>query len=289
MVKAIRFNQAEDKAEVKTKLNSLFDFKGVSMKKAVIAVLAAVLLTAGLLAGCFGMEIGSGNLNTQEFNFSNFTSVDVGHAFEVEVAQSDSYHVSVTADDNLLEHIKVSRKGETLKICLRTVFVRPTFTTLKAEITMPELHKLGLSGASHGTIQGFSSTHDFVLDLSGASRLDVNDMSTGDIRFDISGASKVSGDITAGDAGFDVSGASTVQLQGSADDTIIEASGASRVELDNFPVNNADIKLSGASRGTVNLDGRLNADLSGASKLSYIGEPTMGDIETSGGSTLSKK
>ena len=54
-------------------------------------------------------------------------------------------------------------------------------------------------------------------------------------------------------------------------------------------VNNADVRLSGATSGTVNLNGRLDADLSGASKLSYLGEPTMGNINTSGASTLSKK
>jgi len=54
-------------------------------------------------------------------------------------------------------------------------------------------------------------------------------------------------------------------------------------------VNNADVNLGGASTGTVNLHGRLDTDLSGASKLEYVGEPTMGTINISGGSTLSKK
>ena len=153
---------------------------------------------------------------------------------------------------------------------------------------MPELYELDLSGATHGTVQGFSSSHDLILDISGASRLNMTDMSTGDIETDISGASRVSGNITAGDAEFDVSGASTVQLQGSASDIVIDASGASSVELADFPVNNADVELSGASHGTINLDGRLDADLSGASNLKYIGEPTMGDINKSGASTLSK-
>jgi hypothetical protein len=139
-------------------------------------------------------------------------------------------------------------------------------------------------------VSGFSSTENLDIGVSGASSLDLVEMSAGDIRFAVSGASKASGDITAsGDAQLNLSGASSVQLQGSASDVVIDASGASRVELDNFPVNNADVTLSGASGATVNLDGRLDADLSGASKLSYIGEPTMGDIHTSGGSAVSKK
>jgi hypothetical protein len=258
------------------------------MKKAIVAVLVAVLLAAGLLAGCVCWVPGSGNLDTQEFNFSEFTRVEAGSAFQVEIAQSDTFSVSITADDNLFDNIQVSREGETLKIGLKRAI--PSFRTLKAEITMPDLYELKLSGATRGTIKGFSSTEDFDLELSGASSLDISDMAAGDIKFEISGASRVSGDITAsGDARVDLSGASKAELEGSASDIVIAAFGASRVELDNFPVNNADVTLGGASRATVNLDGKLDAALSGASKLSYIGEPTMGDINTSGGSTLSKK
>ena len=105
----------------------------------------------------------------------------------------------------------------------------------------------------------------------------------------VSGASRINGSITADDAGFEVSGASIVQLQGSAKNIVADVSGSSIFNLGDFVVNNADITLSGASLGTVNLNGRLDADISGASKLSYIGEPIMGDINTSGASTLSKK
>jgi len=54
-------------------------------------------------------------------------------------------------------------------------------------------------------------------------------------------------------------------------------------------VGNANIILSGASDGTINLDGRLDADLSGASTLEYIGEPTLGSLDISGASNLTKK
>ena len=89
------------------------------MKKTIVAVLVVVLLSSGLLTGCVGGIGGSGNLQTQEFHFSDFTSVDVGHAFEVEVTQSDSCRVSIIADDNLFEHIQVSKEGEILKIGLK--------------------------------------------------------------------------------------------------------------------------------------------------------------------------
>jgi len=258
------------------------------MRRVLVAALIALLLMSGPLVGCQGVVVkGSGNLATEEFNFSDFTRVEVGSAFEVEVVQSGSYSVSVTADDNLFDYIQVSKQGTTLKIRLKTA--QYIATTTMAEITMPQLRGLDLSGATRGTVSGFSSTESLDIEVSGASSLNLVEMSAGDVKFDISGASKVTGDIAAGDADFDVSGASTVQLEGSASDIVVEASGASHAKLAGFPVNNADVRLSGASTGTVNLDGKLDADLSGASKLEYIGEPTMGNINTSGASTLSKK
>ena len=258
------------------------------MKRIVVVALVAALLTLVFSVGCELVEMtGSGDLETKEFDFSDFTRVEVGSAFEVKVDQSDSYSVSVTADDNLFDRIEVSKQGSTLKIDVkRATLLR---ATLEAEITMPELRGVDLSGATHGTMSGFSSTENLDIELSGASSLDMVEMSAGDVKLRISGASRASGDVAAGDVEFDLSGASTVELQGSAGDIVVDGSGASRVKLGGFSVNNADVNLSGASTGTVNLDGTLDADLSGASKLSYIGQPTMGTINTSGASTIGKE
>jgi len=258
------------------------------MKKAIVAVLVVVLLTSGLLVGCGGILTGSGELKTQEYDFSDFNKVEISSAFEFEINQSSSYSISVTADDNVIEHVRVSKDGQTLRIGLGTI-PRLGPVTLEATVTMPKLRGLDLSGATRGTVSGFSSTENLDIEVSGASSLDLVGMSTGDVRFDISGASRVTSDITTGDAEFDVSGASTVQFEGSANDMVAKVEGASRFNLGGFTVNNANVSLSGASDGTVNLSGKLDADLSGASKLSYIGEPTMGTINTSGDSTLSKK
>ena len=260
------------------------------MRKPLISIiLVAMLVMVISLSGCFmGMVTGSGNLVTEQMDFSDFTRVEAGYAFEVEITQSSSYSISITADDNLFDFIQVSKTGETLKIRLQSGYDYQSVTT-RAKITTLELRGLGLSGATQGTVIGFSSTEDFKLDLSGASSLYMSDMSAGDIKFGLSGASSVTGVITAsGDAQFNLSGASAAELKGSANDMLIDASGASHLELADFPIRNADVSLSGASDSTINLDGRLGADLSGASYLRYIGEPIMGSIETSGGSVVVK-
>ena len=242
------------------------------IKKAIIIIaivaVVAVVCTFLALRGWPGVLIGSGNLETKEYAFTNFTEVEISSAFEFEIKQSSSYSINVTADDNVIDYVQVSQDGQTLKIRLGTV-PGLRLVTLRASVTIPQLHGLTVSGASRGTVSDFSSTED--------------------LNITVSGASRVTGDITAGDVEFGISGASTIQLEGSADNMIATVSGASSFNLGDFIVNNADVDFSGASSGTVNLNGRLDADLSGASRLWYIGEPTMGTIDTSGASTISKK
>jgi len=122
--------------------------------------------------------------------------------------------------------------------------------TLRAVVTMPNIEGLELSGGSRGSVSGFVGLASLDLELSGGSHADV---------------------------------------EGSANALTVDASGGSTLDLENFPVHDADIGFSGGSSGTISLDGNLDADLSGGSRLWYIGNPTLGDIETSGGSTIQSR
>ena len=269
------------------------------MRKAIISVtLAAVLTAVALFSGC---ELASpekkvaegGNVITKEIVFSGFTYVDIQGAFDVEITQSDSFSILVNADESLYDYVEVSKVGTTLRIYLTPRHILTDFTvlakTLEVKITMPNLYGLTIAGASTGTVTGFMSPRDFTLNVSGASSLGMYSIEVGDIESEVSGASHVSGNLTTGDAAFEVSGASSVELSGSADNIILNVSGASRVDLADFPLRFADAELSGASEVTLNVTGRLDSVLSGASRLYFLSNPTMGNIEVSGASTIKHK
>ena len=85
------------------------------MKKASISsIMAAVLTAAIILSGCGAT--GPGSLVSEEKDFTDFTHVDVGSAFKVEITRSDSFSIIISADESLVDCIEVSRGGETLKI-----------------------------------------------------------------------------------------------------------------------------------------------------------------------------
>jgi hypothetical protein len=229
-----------------------------------------LVLAATLLVACVpGMArvTGSGRTVTKDYDFSDFTRIEAGSAFEVDVRQSDSTSVQVTVDDNLEQYLDVTQNGDTLRLQLKPS-VRFGFSraTLRAKVSMPSLDGLDISGAARATVTGFNSQQP----------LDVQ----------VSGASTLRGDITSGNARFDVSGASTVTLDGTAGDIDVEASGASTANLQDLAAANGRVSASGASRAVVNVSGTLDAEASGASSIRYMGNPAHVREDASGASSV---
>ena len=236
------------------------------------SVLFIVLLLGALLTACDvqGRRIlGSGNIVEHKVEASGFDRVDASGAFQVRIRQGDAYSVVIHIDDNLVDCLDVGVTGSTLNVGIRSACWISNATRMEADITMPALAGIELSGASHGTITGFDSSKELYVDLSGAS--------------------SVEGDISSGNVTADVSGASHVTLRGSGGNLTADISGASHLNLEDFPVQDASVEVSGASSVTVYPSGRLSADASGASHVYYLGEPTLGDVNTSGGSSIERK
>ena len=134
----------------------------------VVAVIVGLLSTVLLLGGWhpFGEIVGSGDLVTNQESITDFNAVDVSSGFNVEISESNSYSVRVTADDNVMEYVEIRKSGDTLVVGLRWGYSFRS-VTLNAEITMPELHSLELSGGSQGKIEDFEVSNSFSIELSG--------------------------------------------------------------------------------------------------------------------------
>jgi len=210
---------------------------------------------------------GSGNVVTEEFDLSGFDQLEVSSAFQVEVQQGDAFSVVVRVDDNVKPYLDVVKQGSTLRVGLRPLSLGGvSIATLEADVIMPALAGLELSGASAVSVTGFESAEALFVEASGASSL--------------------GGDIAAGGVRVNVSGASQVRLSGSGEDLVMDVSGGSSVDLGDFPVAYANVEVSGASSATVNVTGRLDAEASGAARLRYRGSPTLGRVESSGGASI---
>jgi len=61
------------------------------------------------------------------------------------------------------------------------------------------------------------------------------------------------------------------------------------LNLSDFIVTNANVELSGSSNATINTKSKLDYNASGASRLDYLGNPSIGKNQTSGGSAATRQ
>jgi hypothetical protein len=215
-----------------------------------------------------GAIVGSGKPATKGVDVVGFNAVEAHCPCTVEVTRGDAFRVSLTADDNVLEHWKAVKEGATLTLDLEEGNYRLR-EPLKATITMPAIEGLTLGGAARAKLQGFDSDRPFRARLGGAARLE--------------------GSIKAGDVTLDTDGASRVALLGAARGVTLKASGASHLDLSDLAADTAGVTLDGASRATVNARERLGYSVTGVSNLEYSGDPTIRGAEKSGKSKVSRR
>jgi len=201
-----------------------------------------------------------------EFDLKDFKSIDVGGAFYIEISQGDQYSVTLECEEDLLDKIDIHLSGEKLKISIKGR--SSSKEQPKVSITMPNLVKLEVSGAS-------------IVKLTG---LNVESMDV-----EISGASELQGDLNINEINIDASGASTIGLSGKANKLNLYLSGASSFNGKGFLITDEFLAdFSGASSAYCQVDGDMFLKMTGASSLSYHGEGSILKQETSGASSISK-
>ncbi len=237
-------------------------------KTLIIALLAVLMLVTGCTSVTgIGRTVGSGRPASQDFQITDFDSVDIDSAFNVSLTQGDGYKVTVRTDDNLLRYISVTMEGSTLRIRANDRNIALFSPRIQeAHITMPRLNGVKLNGASQATMSGFEQVERFVAS--------------------VNGNSKLSGAVEATDIIVKADGSSRSDLNGQGTTLNLTANGASRVDLSALSVQKATVRLDGASNASVYASASLDYDLNGVSRLSYAGSPYFGLTLREGAATI---
>jgi hypothetical protein len=199
--------------------------------------------TGNIFTFSFGSKVkGSGVASSETRDVSEFSAVDVGGVFEVEITAGKEYSVLVQADDNLLPYIKTEVNAGVLKI--GTTERISSKTPLRVIVTAPEIDHLDVSGASKVSLAGAKNS-ELGIDMSGASKLKLEG-ETSELNIEVSGASSIDAEsLQSKTATVDASGASKVAVF-VTQRLNSEASGASNIQYSGNPAN-VEKKTSGAS------------------------------------------
>ena len=225
---------------------------------------------------------------------SAFTGIDASGVFDITVTKGDTESLTIESDDEVMPYVRSEVRNGILHLYLDNGNRLRNIKALRAFVVMKNLDKVTLSGACKLTANDLFSPDKFKADCSGASNMTVNVNTgqlnietsgacnilikanvTGDTNLDMSGTSKIRGELKATNVKFNSSGVCSVELTGSATDMKMDVSGASKIMTEDFLVKTATIKSSGSCKVAVNVTDVLKINSSGAASVDYKGSPTL--------------
>jgi len=210
----------------------------------------------------------SASAGRQDRSVKGFNKIEVSGAFNVILTQGTTEKLVIKADDDILPMIITEVKGGTLIIRLENNTIINNKGELIAELTFINLEGIDISGA---------------VKLNGT-----NAMKFSKLVIEGSGATEISLDMSATQLDCDLSGASKITLKGNAPLFDADLSGASDMDAENFRTRNCTLDCSGASKASVFATEVLKVDGSGATHVSYTGNPASVETDMSGASSLHK-
>jgi hypothetical protein len=225
------------------------------MRKNLLPLFSVSLALSMPLPGIALGQLGDGELRTEVRRTLPFGSIEMSGVGKLRVERGSQHRVELRLDSNLLAHYVVESRGGVLRLGFERGFAVGRVTDLEVVVTMPELEGLSLSGSAEAEIGGGFGGREFAVE--------------------ISGAASVRGPIDCASLRASISGAGSAELRGKAGKLRVEISGAGSFEGRNLSTVSAAVEVSGTGRVLVQVEKRLEVDLSGAASVRYWGDPTV--------------
>jgi hypothetical protein len=209
----------------------------------------AALGLALVLSSCvsiIGGTAGSGTVKTETRNVSGFTGVTFSSFGTLNITQTGTESLTISADDNLLPLLTSNVSNNTLFLGAKPGnSVTPT---------KPIVYTLTVKNLNNIT-------------LSGAGKVNATNIKTSALNITLSGA----GNMT---------------ISGSASSQTALVSGLGSYSGKGFPTDSAQVTISGAGSATITVNKDLTAIVSGAGSVTYYGSPSQVTKTISGAGSI---
>lgn len=215
-------------------------------------VVTAVAAGAAL-AGCGGVAIGTGDLVTQDREISAVTAVTLATAGRLTVSTGDEPGLTVTAGEQVIDRLTSEVHDGVLVLDLpgRWVNLGP----VDYDLVLPRVDRIAVDGA--GDVRGeVAPTDAFELTIDGAADVDLDGLDVDDLTVRIDGTG-------------------TVTLTGTADSQDVRLDGAGSYSAADLETREAVVALAGVGEVEVHVTELLDAQIDGAGRIGYRGDPEV--------------
>jgi phage shock protein PspC (stress-responsive transcriptional regulator) len=196
------------------------------------------------------LDLGQRGAYIKQFQAHDFTKIDLGGAYSINVRQGTDFNVSADGEESDVEDITVKVENGTLIVKRKSgfsLFDNKKWNRVGVVITMPTVDGIELSGANKARVSGFTNLNKLNVSVSGASKTDI--------------------DVSVNELAVDLSGASQATLRGSAKSVDIDLHGACKLDATRMSIDKAEVDASGASKAELGHVNHIRKNTSGASKI----------------------
>jgi len=232
-----------------------------------LVILALPVLSAVNRANTTSSLNGNGKIITEDRPVASFHALKVSGGIDIELSQGNELKLQVEADENLVPIIRTEVKDGVL--CIWHDEKVMNAKTMKIHLTFKNLDAITASGGC---------------DIVSSQKLNFNVLKT-----DLSGGCDIKLDCKADNLICEHSGGCDAKLSGEAENSTFKVSGGCDVKAQEFSLKNCNIDASGGSDVIVNVKGDLTAKATGASDITYYGEPAKVNKSASGASEVHGK
>ncbi|MEL6537039.1 MAG: head GIN domain-containing protein [Bacteroidota bacterium] len=255
---------------------------------------AAGVFTLIALLSCeaMGYQTGSGNILEETRDVGDFSEVRAESFLDVYLSQGSSQSVMVKADDNIIDKITVEVKGSTLVIGYEKGSWNMNNITAKVYVTATTLNGVKSTGSSDIIIESDIEAGDFELESSGSSDIVAKShtLRVADLKVSSSGSSDiVVKDLVAEDISATTSGSSDIELAGEGDSLDVDTGGSSDFVGKGLTVKDCIASAGGSSDITIAVTDNFEGSASGASDITYYGNPKTNQVRTSGAADIHRR
>lgn len=293
----------------------------IAVSTGIILSLSAFFCVANTLFSGKSIK-GSGNLITKTIHAPAFDAVRVSRGVKVIITDRVADQISITADDNLMEHVVVKADNQELIVGLNNKL--RSISNIHVTVTIPangRIRSLDASSAAEIRSEVPLKADEFELEASSAAKIEtsiearlcnadassaaqinatihaskcdldasssakINAIVTStDCNLDASSASQISATVESTNCSAGASSAAKIELNGAAAKCEAELSSAARLSASDFVVGDYQIEASSGSNASINCTKTLNGTASSGADISYKGDCQPSISHSSGGS-----
>ncbi|WP_432711932.1 head GIN domain-containing protein [Pedobacter sp.] len=234
------------------------------MKKLSLLVIALPLLITACNTACIE-DAGVRVEHVQ--SLKEFDELEVRGPIKVIIQQDSSYKVRIAADSNVVDEVKASVSGGTLKLKLDSdKYCGSDSVVIYAGIKL--LKKINLESGSKLQSTSLLNLRDVEMNLNGTTQVDLQ--------------------LTAGKLTTTVDGTAKIALSGQAGEHILNSTGALSLNAFDFVVARYNLHTEGVNASNINVLNDLNVETSGTSETFYKGSPVKINKKKAGTAKLEK-